>query len=166
MCVFAVRQSALGGITGDACKNEAPRIRKHFIDNPRNVFFRKVLQHVCRNHAVELFLGQLAIGSLTRVVTAYFINVPVIQHTFKHARPRHLETMRFVLHALAAAVIEQRDGTGGDDQILDAFDVGKKTPPWIRFLGGQTEPLFAVAMQAAVLCSELTVARTGIIAAV
>lgn len=166
MCVFAVRQSALGGITGDACKNEAPRIRKHFINNPRNVFLRTMLQHVCRNHTVELFLGQRAIRSVTRVVTAHFINVPVIQHTFKHARPGHLKTVRFVLHALAATVIEQRDGTGGNDQILDAFDVGKKTHPRIGFLGGKPQPLFAVAMQAAVLCGEFAVARTRVIAAV
>ena len=137
-----------------------------FINNSRNVFLRTMLRHVCRNHTVELFLGQCAIRGVTRVVTAHFINVPVIQHTFKHACPGHLKTVRFVLHALAATVIEQRDGTGGDDQIPDAFDLGKKTHPRIGFLGGKAQPLFAVAMQAAVLCGEFAVARTRVIAAV
>src|SRR5688500_8460510 len=118
--VLAVGQPLDRRIGGDVGEHEAAGERKKLRDDPAHVFFGAVLQHVGAYHAVEAAARQLAVRRVAGVVADHLVYVPVLDYARQRRARFALDGIRFVLQALAAAVIQYCLRTRPLDQALDA----------------------------------------------
>ena len=124
-----------------------------------------MLEHVGAYHAVESFLRQPAVRLVARVITPDFIDVPEIQNPIPFACAGQRNALGFVLHPLAATVIEYRHGVRLLDQLLDAPEMGHEAHPRVGRFRRKPEKFLALGVHPPIELHQLAITRTRLFSA-